>query len=195
MKKCLFLGYNCHQTKLINLIKKQNWQVIQHRQKKPNLSFVKYDLIISFGYRHIIPNSILIKTKRPIINLHMSYLPYNKGAHPNFWSFMENTPKGISLHEVSKKIDSGPIIYRRKIKFTAKDKTFRNTYTKLKLEIEKNFKKKIKKILNKTYKTKKIRLKGTFHKKKDLPQFIKHWDISIFEAKKQFTKFINKKNF
>ena len=41
----------------------------------------------------------------------MSFLPYNRGSHPNFWSFVENTPKGVSIHEVSNGIDDGDIIF------------------------------------------------------------------------------------
>lgn len=188
MNRCLFLGYNNKQSNLIRLIKKSKWNVIQYHQKKPNFTFVKFDLIISFGYRHIIPSSILKKVKRPVINLHMSYLPYNKGAHPNFWSFMENTPKGVSIHEVSKKIDSGPIILRKKIKFSKNHNTYKKTYKKLKLELENLFKHNIKKILSGSYKKKTLSYKGTFHKKNDLPKFMKNWNMKISVSKKKFLK-------
>lgn len=46
----------------------------------------------------------------------MSYLPYNKGTHPNYWSFIENTPKGVMIHEIDKGIDTGNIIVQKKIK-------------------------------------------------------------------------------
>ena len=48
-----------------------------------------YDLIISFGYKHIIKKEVISNSNIPIINLHISYLPWNKGAHLNFWSFNE----------------------------------------------------------------------------------------------------------
>ena len=192
MNRCLFLGYNNNQSSLIRLIKKNKWKVIQYYQKRPSFTFIKFDLIISFGYRHIIPSSILKKVKRPIINLHMSYLPYNKGAHPNFWSFMENTPKGVSIHEVSKKIDSGPIILRKKIKFTKNHNTYKKTYKKLKLELENLFKYNIKKILSGSYKKKIPSHKGTFHKKDDLPKFMKNWNMKISISKKKFENQFNK---
>ena len=52
-----------------------------------------------------------------MINLHISYLPYNKGAHPNFWSWVKNTPKGVSIHLISEKIDAGDIIFQKKLIF------------------------------------------------------------------------------
>ena len=72
-------------------------------------------LIISFGYKRIIKKKILQKyNKIDFINLHMSYLPYNRGAYPNFWSFYKNSPKGVSIHLINKEIDKGKIIFRKK---------------------------------------------------------------------------------
>lgn len=68
------------------------------------------DWIISFGYRKIIPQSRIEKMHRRIINIHPSALPYNRGASPNFWSWFDDTPKGISIHYVDKGIDTGELI-------------------------------------------------------------------------------------
>ena len=106
----------------------------------------------------IIPNKILKFAKRPIINLHLSYLPYNRGSHPNFWSIIENTPSGISIHEIDKGVDTGPVIYQKKIKFNfKKDKklTFKSTYKILFKEIEDLFEKKLDKLISNDYKAKK----------------------------------------
>ena len=96
------------------------------------------DLLISFGYRHIIDEEIL-KRKNNILNLHISYLPFNKGAHPNFWSFAENTPSGVTIHKINKKIDSGNIIYQKILDFelnkNKKKLTFKDTYSVLISEI------------------------------------------------------------
>ena len=59
----------------------------------------------------------LYQNIKKIINLHISYLPYNKGAHPNFWSFADNTPSGVTIHEVNENLDSGNIIFQKKIEF------------------------------------------------------------------------------
>ena len=117
MKKCLFLGYKTDETSIISHIKKKGWFVKEWGNKIPNKIFYDYDLIISFGYTRIINKSILAKCKRPILNLHISYLPYNRGAHPNFWSFIENTPKGVSIHEMNRIVDKGNLVYRKKINF------------------------------------------------------------------------------
>ena len=59
MKTCLFLGYKNKKTKLISAIKNKRWKVVQWGNKRPTLDFFKkYDLIISFGYKHLIKKNI-----------------------------------------------------------------------------------------------------------------------------------------
>jgi methionyl-tRNA formyltransferase len=186
-KQCLFLGYKKNQTSLINFLKKKNFIIINY-QKIPSLNIFKQsDFILSFGFRKIISETIIKKLKKPIFNIHLSYLPYNRGAHPNFWSFIENTPAGVSIHKIDKGIDTGNIILRKKIDFNIKlDKfsTFQKTYNYLFLEAEKLFKKNFNKIYNNKYKVILNNYKGTFHYKKDLPKWMKTWNINITLAKK-----------
>jgi methionyl-tRNA formyltransferase len=63
----------------------------------------------------IIISAESLKLKK-IYNIHPSYLPYYKGSHPTFWAIMNNEKYlGISLHEVTEKIDAGQIISRKKV--------------------------------------------------------------------------------
>ena len=32
-----------------------------------------------------------------------------------FWTFVENTPSGITIHKIDKDLDSGPIIYKKMV--------------------------------------------------------------------------------
>lgn len=73
------------------------------------------DLIISAGYRHILPGRIIDVPERGAVNLHYSYLPYARGANTNVWSIIEDHPAGVSIHYMVEKVDSGPIIARRKV--------------------------------------------------------------------------------
>jgi methionyl-tRNA formyltransferase len=188
-KQCLFLGYKEKQTSLINFLKKKNFK-IQNYQKIPSLKIFKQsDFILSFGFRKIISKNIIKKIKKPIFNIHLSYLPFNRGAHPNFWSFIENTPSGVSIHKINKGIDTGNIILRKKIYFNIssnKFSTFKKTYNYLFLEAEKLFKNNFNKIYNKNYKNICNNYKGTFHYKKDLPKWMKNWNTNIYLAKKKY---------
>jgi methionyl-tRNA formyltransferase len=186
-KQCLFLGYKKNQTSLINFLKKKNFRIKNYQKIPPLVIFKQSDFILSFGFRKIISENIIKKIKKPIFNIHLSYLPFNRGAHPNFWSFIENTPAGVSIHKIDKGIDTGNIILRKKIYFNIslnKFSTFKKTYNFLFLEAEKLFKKNFNKIYNKKYKKILSNHKGTFHYKKDLPKWVKNWDINISLAKK-----------
>lgn len=189
-KRCLFLGYNNKQTKLINFLRKKKFKVRHTNKKLINKNLNNFDLIISFGYRHLIDKKIIFKLNRPILNLHMSYLPYNRGAHPNFWSLMENTPSGVTIHEIDASIDSGAIIIQKKLKFNLNldsHNTFKKTYNILKKEIEKLFINNFDILEKKTYNFKKQKSKNsTFRKKNELPKFMKNWNMNIKECKKLF---------
>jgi methionyl-tRNA formyltransferase len=190
-KQCLFLGYKKNQTSLISFLEKKNF-IIKNYQKIPPLNvFKQSDFILSFGFRKIISENFIKKIKRPIFNIHLSYLPFNRGAHPNFWSFIENTPAGVSIHKIDKGIDTGNIIFRKKINFDInldKFSSFKKTYNYLFLEAEQLFKKNFDKIYNKKYKKKLNNGKGSFHYKKDLPRWMKNWNMSISLAKKNYLK-------
>ena len=190
-KQCLFLGYNKNRTSLINFLKKKDF-IIKNYQKIPTLKvFKQSDFILSFGFRKIISENFIKKIKKPIFNIHLSYLPFNRGAHPNFWSFIENTPAGVSIHKIDKGIDTGNIILRKKINFNInlnKFSTFKKTYKYLFLEAEQLFKKNFNKIYNKKYKKILNNHKGTFHYKKDLPKWIKNWNMNISLTKKNYLK-------
>ena len=76
---------------------------------KNNIKF-----IVSYGYSKIIKKDIIEVYKDSIINLHISFLPFNRGSHPNLWSFIEGTPSGITIHKINEGIDTGEILFRKK---------------------------------------------------------------------------------
>lgn len=202
MKKILFLGYNKNETSLLRFISNHPKVKLLKHQKKPlkYQDVSSFDLVVCFGYRYLIENKILSKFKKPIINLHISYLPYNRGSHPNVWSFLEKTPSGVTIHKISKKIDQGDIIFQKQINFNLlknkKNLTFKNTHNILIKEIEKLFKNKFDIILNDKYVLKKQKLKGTFHKKKELPSLLKKWSQNVYKTTMEYNKIKNqsKKN-
>lgn len=67
---------------------------------------------INFGFEKIIPESVLHYLK--IINLHPSYLPFNRGSHQSFWALLEDTTIGATVHWINRDIDAGPILYQTK---------------------------------------------------------------------------------
>lgn len=190
-KICLFLGYDNNKTKLINFLEDKNIEVKKKLNQELKVTdIIDTDAIISFGYRKIISKKVLSQLKRPIVNLHMSLLPYNRGSHPNFWSFVENTPKGITIHEISNGIDDGDIIFQNKFEIDPsleKFSTFKKTYNYLFHALENLFIENFEKIINHSYSTKKQGKFFTFHRKNELPQDIVDWDTNIL-------KYISKQN-
>jgi methionyl-tRNA formyltransferase len=73
------------------------------------------DFVISYGYRHIIRKPHISRFGDRLINLHISHLPWNRGADPNLWSFIDGTPKGVSIHIVDEGLDTGPILIQREV--------------------------------------------------------------------------------
>ena len=69
-----------------------------------------------------------------------------------------------------------------------KHETFSKTYKILRFELEKLFKKKFNELVNKNYKTSRKNRKGSYHKKKDLPKYLKNWNMEISLAKKRSNK-------
>tara|TARA_X000001036_G_scaffold439005_1_gene488461 strand:- start:3479 stop:4060 length:582 start_codon:yes stop_codon:yes gene_type:complete len=186
---CIFLGYGKKETRLIKLIESKNIKVINLKRSITLKDIKKADIIISFGYKKIITEKLLKSAHRPIINLHMSYLPFNRGAHPNFWSFIDNTPKGVTIHEINKKIDAGNIIVQKKFNINIKKRkfsSFKKTYNFLFKEIENLFEKNIKKILSNNYSSYKQKGKATSHHKSNLPKSLKLWNVNILKYKKFF---------
>jgi len=96
------------------------------------------DWLVSYGYRHILKRPILDFFPRRAINLHLAFLPYNRGAHPNYWAWAEGTPSGVTIHEIDDGIDTGPVIAQRML-VLLREKTFRETYVELQAEIEEMF--------------------------------------------------------
>ena len=156
---------------------------MQNKIKLKNLDSI--NLVIIFGYRHIIDEDIL-KKKKNIINLHISYLPYNKGAHPNFWSFAENTPSGVTIHKIDKGIDTGNIIYQKLLDFelnkNRRKLIFKKTFSTLISEIENLFIINSTNLLNNEYDEFEQIGSGTYHNSNELPVILKSWNQNIFNT-------------
>ena len=45
----------------------------------------------------------------------MSFLPWNRGADPNAWSFLEDTPKGVTIHLLDEGVDTGAILLQKRL--------------------------------------------------------------------------------
>lgn len=88
------------------------------------------DLVVSFGYRHIIDAATIARIEGRAINVHISLLPWNRGADPNVWSFLEDTPKGVTIHMLDEGVDTGAILLQQRVDLGAPH-TLRSSYALL----------------------------------------------------------------
>ena len=86
-----------------------------------HLKELQLDLGILAWWPYIIKEPVLDIPRIGILNFHPSYLPYNRGKHYNFWTIVEDTPFGVTLHFIDKDIDSGEIAFQSRIPKTWED--------------------------------------------------------------------------
>lgn len=168
----LFLGPP--NEKMSTILRKHGHQILGI-ESPLDVQFLKenhIDFAISYGYRHIIKSNVLSHLKKHIINLHISYLPWNRGADPNLWSFLENTPKGVTIHLIDEGIDTGDIIAQKKIDFLENENTLATTYIRLQKEILLLFEEQTPFIIKGCFEASKQPHGGTFHKSADKNKFI-----------------------
>ena len=84
-------------------------------------SLKRADLGICAGFE-ILSQEVFKWPKRGFINIHPSYLPTYRGAHPFYYMFMHNEKKGgVSLHQVVKDVDAGRIYARARFPILCED--------------------------------------------------------------------------
>ena len=140
MKKILFLGPP--ESPVLEWLQERRENVFSTTDKLTTSYILenKFDFLVSYGYRHILRKDILDLFPGRAINMHISYLPYNRGADPNFWSFIEGTPKGVTIHFLDEGIDTGDLIIQKEVFFeNDSSPTLGSTYQVLQEEIQKLF--------------------------------------------------------
>lgn len=177
--KVLLLSPHKH---LIEYLSSFNDEVIQTTEPLTSDILKDVDFIISYGYRHIISKDIIDKFENKIINLHISYLPWNRGADPNLWSFIDDTPKGVTIHFMDEGIDTGDTIFRQLIKYGIND-TLRTVHERLTKTIEKLFYESWPDIRKDNVERYKNYYKGSYHTSKDKAEIeyllIDNWNTKI----------------
>lgn len=93
------------------------------------------DFGVSYGYRMIIREPVLSAFAERLINLHIAYLPWNRGTDANLWSWLDDTPKGVSIHYIDAGVDTGDILIQRETGFTDTE-TLATSYEKLRRDME-----------------------------------------------------------
>lgn len=149
-----------------------------------------FDLTVSYTYRYILSYEVLKALHFNAVNIHNAYLPYNRGADPNLWSILEDTPRGVTLHHMSEELDKGDIVAQSLAPKVKDDETLENTYLALDKHAKELFKKAFAYYDYWNDMRKAMYFDGTFHRVSD-GQIIKNkinqrggYNISITSLKK-----------
>lgn len=139
--KVLFLGPPA--TGLADWLIQQGEDVVQ-TEAPLDIDFVKQSgvqFLVSYGYRHILRQPVLDLFPGRAINLHISYLPWNRGADPNLWSIIDNTPKGVTIHHIDAGLDTGDVVDQKHVEINPDGNgTLATSYQLLNEEIQNLFK-------------------------------------------------------
>lgn len=166
----LFLTNNENTDDLYQWLKEQEPLVykITNKLTKEMVEQLAPSFAVSFNYRHLIPEEVLDLLPGKVINLHTSLLPYNRGSAPNVFSFLEDTPKGVTIHLVDSGLDTGDILCQKELKFDEEKETFATTYDKLLEEMKQLFKENWQAIRAGELKPVRQEGEGTYHRMREL---------------------------
>lgn len=188
--KILFLYNNELALKLAKQLEQNQHEVVLWSDKIDIelLKKIEPDKIISYSYIYIISREVIEFMSTPILNLHISYLPWNRGKNPNFWSFVDDTPKGVTIHQIDERLDKGKILLQKRLQFDENKETFVTTYQKLNEEIVKLFMENCEPLLHDEIEGTIPTEKGTYHSGADFEKYTEHntvkWEDVIGEYKK-----------
>lgn len=174
-KSILFLSNNKDSLALYEWLKeKEPEREVYHITNKLTLEMIQQlepFYLVSYNYKHIIPGEILDYMQGRAVNLHVSLLPYNRGSSPNFFSFLDDTPKGVTIHEMTAGLDKGRILYQKELCFDEEKETFASSYEKLQQEMMELFKANWENIRDGKCEGFLPEEKGTYHTMKQLQEF------------------------
>jgi methionyl-tRNA formyltransferase len=171
---------------LIEFFENDGDKVIQTEAKIDIFDLSKVDWIVSYDYRHIITKEQIKAVNGQAINCHISYLPWNRGADPNLWSFIDNTPKGVTIHYIDDGLDTGDIIFQKQVKFAGEGHTLSTTYNQLHLLMDSALKATWDIIKIGNVKGKKQEGKGSYHRSSDKEKILlpDGWNTKVIDLRK-----------
>lgn len=196
--KVLFLTNNDNTKGLADWLASQCEVIILQEKIGPKeVEAIAPDLVVSFNYRFLIKQDVIDQMNGRILNLHMSYLPWNRGSSPNFWSHVDGTPKGVTIHLINAGLDKGDILFQKQIAFDPAKETFSSTYDRLMQEMIELFKENWQVIKAGTYEKIPQTETGSYHCTKDLEEVEKvcpfTWSDNIADYLKQYKKVMEEK--
>lgn len=191
--KILFLTNNDVSKPLFHwLSEREDVSMWQDKLLPSDILAIRPDLVVSYSYRHILKRDVLEILPNKFINLHIALLPYNRGADPNAWSFLDGTPKGVTIHIIDEGIDTGAILVQREVHFDETRDTLGGSYSYLQEQIQELFISNWFAIRNSGIVPSQQMSKGTYHHSrefsaiKELLMGSEGWAVTIQQFKQRY---------
>jgi methionyl-tRNA formyltransferase len=158
------------------------------------------EFIVSYCYQYVLKRAVLDSIPGKCINLHISLLPYNRGTNPNAWSFLDDTPKGVTIHLIDEGIDTGPILLQKTVSFDETRETLSSSYHRLQEQIQTLFMENWADIRDGRIAPQPQHGAGTFHRSNELAELKQQlmdeqllgkqgWDIEIALFRERYRQF------
>ena len=155
------------------------------------------NLLISYNYRHIIENEVLQIPGLRALNLHTSLLPFNRGSHPILWAILEGTALGVTIHQIDKGLDTGPIVFQKEIQLFDQNKSLREVYEEINTALINIFCTNWLNLRDGNYITIPQAGPGTYHRSAIGCDFIssldKSWDTSVKDVAILYSNYLSEK--
>lgn len=155
------------------------------------------NLLISYNYRYIIENEVLQIPGLRALNLHTSLLPFNRGSHPILWAILDGTPLGVTIHQIEKGLDTGPIVLQKEIQFIAQNKSLREVYEEINTALVDIFCTNWINLRDGNYITIPQAGPGTYHRSAIGHDFVsslhKSWDTSVKDVAILYSNYLSEK--
>ena len=92
------------------------------------------DFLVSHLYLHRVRPWALDRFHGRAVNLHNSFLPYNRGWDAILWSVLDGTPAGVTIHHMDEHFDTGDVIAQREVSLD-RDQTLKDAWWVLQEEL------------------------------------------------------------
>ncbi len=149
------------------------------------------EIVISYNYSHIVKEDVIDLMGDKIINMHCSLLPWNKGASPNLWSVIDDTPKGVTIHVLEKGLDTGRLLLQEEVTFDEETETLASSYNKLQETIVDLLVSNLEDILDGNIVPTEQKGEGSYHRTSDLKALLNGREIDYNMTIKEFRNFLS----
>lgn len=95
------------------------YKIVENINSTEALNFIlteNIDMIINARTRSIYKSAVLNAPRLGCLNIHHGLLPEQRGLMCDFWAHLEGTDFGFSVHQMTEKIDDGPVVHVEKVK-------------------------------------------------------------------------------